>query len=64
MCSSTVGSSSQFKNTSSYADFYLHPPIDGYGLLDFSQIDDIAEIGYRHTKAKMDELKQSLRLAL
>jgi len=64
MCSSTVGSSSQFKNTSSYADFYLHPPIDGYGLLDFSQIDDIAEIGYRHAKAKMNELKQSLRLAL
>jgi len=64
MCSSTIGSSYHFKNARSCADFFLHPPTDGYGLLDFSQIDDIAEIGYRHTKAKMNELKQSLRLAL
>jgi NTE family protein/lysophospholipid hydrolase len=64
LCCSMLGSRSQLKNTMSYADFHLNPPTDGYRLLDFSQIDDIAEIGYRHTKAKMDELKQSLRLAL
>lgn len=60
----TVGSCIQLRNTISYADFYLHPTIGDYGMLAFSQVDDIAEIGYRHTKAKMNELKQSLRLAL
>lgn len=63
-CSAMVGGSSQFNNTNSPADFHFHPPIDGYGLLDFTQIDDIAEIGYRHAITKMNELKQSLKLSI
>lgn len=30
------------------ADYYLAPPIDGFGMLEFERIDEIVEVGYRH----------------
>ena len=40
------------------ADFYLQPPLDRFKLMDFSALDEIAEIGYRYTKEKIGELKE------
>ncbi len=30
------------------ADYYLAPPIDGFGMLEFDRIDELVEVGYRH----------------
>ena len=30
------------------ADYYLAPPIDGFGMLEFERIDELVEVGYRH----------------
>ncbi len=42
------------------ADYYLAPPIDGFGMLEFERIDEIVEVGYRHAmetlKPKRSEL--------
>ena len=31
------------------ADLVLEPPVKDYGLLDFGKLDELIEIGYRHT---------------
>jgi hypothetical protein len=36
-------------------DLYLRPPVHAYKLLDFSAMDDLIEIGYRHTKEKLKD---------
>ncbi|MCC6605188.1 MAG: cyclic nucleotide-binding domain-containing protein [Anaerolineae bacterium] len=33
-------------------DMYLTPPVEGYGLLDYSKIDDLVEVGYRYVQEK------------
>ena len=35
------------------ADYYLAPPIDGFGMLEFERIDEIVEVGYRHAIATL-----------
>ncbi len=30
-------------------DLYLRPPTDGFGMLDFSKMDEIVDVGYRYT---------------
>ncbi len=39
----------------SSADLYLHPPVDNFGLLEFSRIDEIIEAGYRYASALLEK---------
>ena len=41
-------------------DLYLRPPVHAYKLLDFSAMDDLIEIGYRHTKEKLKDWRSSV----
>lgn len=36
-------------------DLYIQPPLNRFGLLQFRAFDDIAEAGYRHAKAALEE---------
>jgi predicted acylesterase/phospholipase RssA/CRP-like cAMP-binding protein len=37
------------------ADFYLRPPVAGFKILDFHLLEEIAEIGYKYAKEKIEE---------
>jgi NTE family protein/lysophospholipid hydrolase len=37
------------------ADFYLRPPVDHFGLLEFSALEKIVDIAYRYAKEKIPE---------
>ena len=45
------------------ADVCLRPPIDAYGVLQFESLDEIADVGYRYTKAQLEELRARKALA-
>jgi NTE family protein/lysophospholipid hydrolase len=36
-------------------DLYIHPPVGRFGLMQFHAFEDIAEAGYRHAKASLEE---------
>ena len=36
-----------------YADLLVHPPMAGVGLLDWDKIDDLVEVGYQETRARL-----------
>ncbi|MCX5851337.1 MAG: cyclic nucleotide-binding and patatin-like phospholipase domain-containing protein [Deltaproteobacteria bacterium] len=57
MRATVVGSLHQSKMMKADADLYLHPPIDDFGLLEFSQMDNIIDAGYHYTKAVISEMK-------
>jgi predicted acylesterase/phospholipase RssA len=38
------------------ADVCLRPPLDRYGILQFESLDEIAEVGYRYAKEKLQRL--------
>lgn len=40
------------------ADILIEPDISSYGIADFDKIDEIIEVGYQATKAKMPEIKR------
>lgn len=44
------------------ADLYLHPEVDQFGLLEFRAIDEIVEIGYQHTKKKIEKWKSENKI--
>jgi NTE family protein/lysophospholipid hydrolase len=52
-----VSSSQKTRDVKRNADVCLRPPIDAYGVLQFESLDEIAEVGYRYAKAKMEELR-------
>jgi predicted acylesterase/phospholipase RssA/CRP-like cAMP-binding protein len=52
-----VSSSQKTREVKRNADVCLRPPIDAYGVLQFESLDEIAEVGYRYAKAKMEELR-------
>jgi NTE family protein/lysophospholipid hydrolase len=60
---SAVSSSQKTRDVKKNADVCLRPPIDGYGVLQFESLDEIADVGYRYAKAKMDELRGEKSLA-
>ncbi|KAI1468808.1 lysophospholipase NTE1 [Daldinia caldariorum] len=37
--------------------FYMRPPIDGYGTLEFGKFDEIYDVGYKFGKQYLDRLK-------
>jgi NTE family protein/lysophospholipid hydrolase len=58
-----VSSSQKTKEVKRDADVYLRPPIDGYGVLEFESLEEIAEVGYRYAKEKLAHLRQDASLA-
>jgi NTE family protein/lysophospholipid hydrolase len=53
-----VSSSQKTRDVKRIADVCLRPPIDDYGVLQFEALDEIAEVGYRYARAKLQELRQ------
>jgi hypothetical protein len=39
------------------ADLCLRPPIDGYGVLEFELLDEIADVGYRYASQKLAAIR-------
>jgi predicted acylesterase/phospholipase RssA len=37
------------------ADLYLHPPVEGFGMLEFDAVERIVAIGYEYTIARIEE---------
>jgi len=58
-----VSSSQKTRDVKRNADVCLRPPIDAYGVLQFESLDEIADVGYRYAKAKMEELRVEKSLA-
>jgi len=58
-----VSSSQKTRDVKRNADVCLRPPIDAYGVLQFESLDEIAEVGYRYTKSKMEDLRGKKSLA-
>ena len=58
-----VASSQKTRDVKRTADLCLRPPIDGYGALQFEALDEIAEVGYRYAKEKIEELRGQNTLA-
>ena len=52
-----ASSSQKTRDVKKNADLCLRPPIDGYGVLEFELLDEIADVGYRYTKKTLDELR-------
>lgn len=57
--STTLSSVQKKVQVKADADLYLCPPIDRYGMLEFSAIDAIVEAGYRHTCEKLEALEKA-----
>ncbi|HEX7953011.1 MAG TPA: hypothetical protein VF523_08110, partial [Burkholderiales bacterium] len=53
-----VSSSQKTRDVKKIADLCLRPPIDDYGVLQFEALDEIAEVGYRYARARLQELRQ------
>ena len=58
-----VSSSQKTRDVKKNADICLRPPIDAYGVLQFESLDEIAQVGYRYAKARMEELRGEKSLA-
>lgn len=52
-----VASSHRTREVKKDADLSLRPPIDGYGVLQFELLDEIADVGYRYTTEKLAALR-------
>ena len=63
MRTTDVSSSQKTRDVKRNADVCLRPPIDAYGVLQFESLDEIADVGYRYAKAKMEELRGEESLA-
>ncbi|NNC93829.1 MAG: cyclic nucleotide-binding domain-containing protein [Acidimicrobiia bacterium] len=55
---SEIGSVISSRTFESRADLVFHPPVGDYALMDFSRIDDLIEVGYRHAAAVLEENSQ------
>jgi predicted acylesterase/phospholipase RssA/CRP-like cAMP-binding protein len=58
-----VSSSQKTRDVKRNADVCLRPPIDAYGVLQFEALDEIADVGYRYAKVKIEELRSDKSLA-
>ncbi|MEK8018392.1 MAG: cyclic nucleotide-binding and patatin-like phospholipase domain-containing protein [Candidatus Parabeggiatoa sp.] len=56
----TVLSSNQRSNkVKADADFYLHPPVEQFGLLEFEAVEELIEVGYQYTKKEIENWNQN-----
>lgn len=55
-----LGSVRQAKEAARTADYYLEPPITGYGIMEFEAIEEIVEVGYQYAGEKIDEWKEEV----
>ena len=53
--SASLSSVRSAESARNQADLYLHPALDQYGILDFEHVDEIVELGYRHTRLRLSE---------
>ncbi|MEO8164414.1 MAG: hypothetical protein ABI619_03365 [Betaproteobacteria bacterium] len=58
-----VSSSQKTRDVKASADVCLRPPIDAYGVLQFESLDEIADVGYRYAKTRLEELRAQKSLA-
>ncbi len=49
----TLGDARHRKTVAALTDLRLDPPIEGIGLLDFEQLDQLVDIGYRYASEKL-----------
>jgi hypothetical protein len=49
-----LGSVSRTATTRGLADFYLRPPLDRFGLMEFTALDGAAEIGRTYTLERLE----------
>ena len=47
---------------SKHADLLIHPPMAGYGLLDWDKMETLVEIGYRTTRERLQQWSNSTTL--
>jgi len=57
--STILGSVSKTDEVKTNIDLYLDPPIDKFGLLEFTALQEIADIGYEYAKKEVREWKNS-----
>jgi NTE family protein/lysophospholipid hydrolase len=53
-----LGSIRQAKEAARTADYYLEPPITGYGIMEFEAIEEIIEVGYQYARGKIEEWRR------
>ena len=51
--STLLASVSKTDEVKASVDLYLNPPVDKFGLLEFSALQDIADIGYQYAKEEV-----------
>ncbi len=50
MRASLLSSAHALDQAKAMADIYLYPPVEAFGILDFSELEAIVDIGYTHTQ--------------
>ena len=60
---SMLASISRENAVSRDADFLFQPPVEGFGLMEFTALDRLAELGYQYALERLDEWRLSGRLA-
>ncbi|MBN2050696.1 MAG: cyclic nucleotide-binding domain-containing protein [Spirochaetales bacterium] len=50
-----LGSVQRINSVKDMADFYLRPPVEGFGMLEFESLEEIVEAGYRYAKDYLKE---------
>ncbi|MGM0411290.1 MAG: patatin-like phospholipase family protein, partial [Bacillota bacterium] len=48
------------KLTENYADIIIEPDLSDFGFMDYNSAEELIEIGYRHTKKMMPDIKEKL----
>jgi hypothetical protein len=54
MRSATIGSTRAAEQMSRQVSLFLHPPIEVYGMTEWSAFDQLVDIGYRSSQAPID----------
>jgi predicted acylesterase/phospholipase RssA/CRP-like cAMP-binding protein len=49
-----LGSINRVNSVKAIADFYLRPPVESFGMLQFDAIDEIVDVGYHYAKAELE----------
>ena len=60
MCLSTQARLRQMRGK---ADWLIEPPVQGYRVLNFRAFEKLEDLGYRHTKQMLDEMRKDPALA-
>jgi NTE family protein/lysophospholipid hydrolase len=57
ICANSLAGSQQINKVKADADFYLHPPVDEFGMLEFTAMEKLIEIGYQYAKKEIENWK-------